>query len=234
MIKTNKRRRKPNMLINIQYRLMIVISTILSLASISTAATETNNANEFQYQTELIVDKSKNIQLLLLPESVQSKLNFANVTDVQVYNADGLMLPSYAKFNIKKATYSESIKMNFFPLYADVSKPIEDDKQQQVGVKLEVLLNTHIQIVNDKRDADNAGKTLEIPRVYGYIIENPQYNNGGRLKKSLSGNFYQLDIDLKNKFEGIASLKIETRPQFQPTPLQMQLVVHKQSDSWLS
>jgi len=166
----------------------------------------------FQYQAEISIDSPKSLQMLRLPEAIQSKLYSRNAQDIRVFNSDGLMLPSLIRYQGKDegktAVPPVSKTLSFYPIPGVLPKNHKEDPPntsanekspdvKSLEVKLELKMytdnNPHSQILQEANKNPSA-----------YIIEIPNHTN------QRPDGIKQLILKWKPDFEGIATLKLET------------------------
>ena len=85
----------------------------------------------FQYQAEISIDSPKSLQMLRLPEAIQSKLYSRNAQDIRVFNSDDLMLPSLIRYQGKDegktAVPPVSKTLSFYPIPGVLPKNHKED-----------------------------------------------------------------------------------------------------------
>jgi hypothetical protein len=170
------------------------------------AAPDVFQKEHFQYKAEIAVDTSTPMQMIEIPEFVQSKLYFHDARDIRVYNADGELVPSIVKFEGNKSAASIIKKLSFYPINPDGTELIFNASPvRDKNIALNIEVN-----VNSEKQSNNKTNTNALVTPQIYIIENPLYTDSVVKDSFASGVITELMIDWEYGFEGIASVNLMT------------------------
>lgn len=172
-------------------------------------STKDSDKNVFEYKAPITIDNDKPLQMIVLPESVQSKLHDQNGQDLRVYNSAGEVVPYLVKYEKTALEPAVTKAMAFYPVYSDSNADRINSGQVASGSlkDLEVTIELRLNSLKEQKSLPQAG---EITTAAVYIIENPQYIKDEKDPALEKRTLDQLELNWAKGFEGIAPLKLET------------------------
>lgn len=185
-----------------QFKRAVGLTAILA-SSVALADPSIYQVQGFEYKAELHTNGSRAIQTLELPESIQRHLYDDQGQDIEVYNADGELIPSLVKFDRTEPVSAIQAQVSFYPLKTETITSEKIASSTGVEVNLQLNMNGETSVnTGIKSQEDQNQRSL----LNNYILENPQYKKDSQLP----GRLKKLTFTLEDGFEGIASLKLET------------------------
>ncbi len=161
---------------------------------------------KFQYKADILIDDSSPMQMIVVPESVQSTLYYQDARDIRVYNANGELVPSVVTFEANKVMPSIIKELRFYPINSEGNEIKQDPS---INHSANIALNVELTINAENKNTDvPLEDKIQNPGIY--IIENSQYEKMQSQSIPVSGGLTQIIIEWEGAFEGIAGLRLES------------------------